>query len=315
MKIAYRRMSGAIGTSQLETGTRGLWFEKRGALYRALVTRGHTVDYVNRMTRYSQQLEEPKFDARTHDLLMVEFGSNNERFNGKDLDRTREMVDQHAGPIVFICDDPDLPYLWKTVGDGTKWSMWMNATRPQPFGGCPPSVRCYDAPFAALLPDPKPVSHEHTDRLVYMGRALGRKSTMKKILEAQLPLDIFSNPKDWKDYPVQVHEPPTQVERSNFYGTKLGCLVLADNKHKELGWRTGRAYHALYAGCPSVVEADHPALIEGGFVAFRDVEGLLQVAARWKSDEGARVDAWKSALPSVHQDRARMQKLFREFDL
>ena len=73
MYIVYRRMSGAIGLTDLEKGTRGLWLEKRRALLAELRRRGHVVDVVNRMTKFSEPLNPPEWNPRKCELLIIEF--------------------------------------------------------------------------------------------------------------------------------------------------------------------------------------------------------------------------------------------------
>src|SRR3984957_13659717 len=144
-------MSGAVGLTDEEKGTRGLWLEKRRALLKELRGRGHEVSVVNRMTAPSKVDDPPRWDPKRCDLLMIEFGSSNARFYGEDLALTQCMADEHAGPIVFLCDDPDLPYAWKMVTSRRdRWTAWFNASMGVPFGGQPPEIRILDAPFASL---------------------------------------------------------------------------------------------------------------------------------------------------------------------
>lgn len=314
MKIAYRRMSGPIGLTSVETGTRGLWFEKRLALVAALKGRGHEVDFINRFTKYTAgAVWETEFSATSHDVLVIEFGSGNTQFYGKDLARTQEMVTGHRGRVIFLCDDPDLPYLWKTVpvSDYSRWSVWMNAFRPQPFGGAPEGIRHFDAPFASLFPGGKRPIEPEEKTLVYIGRPNGRTKVLKEIL-GKVSVVICGRAAEWREFSgaqvPRVFAPPEQSERATFYSRYLGCLVLADAKHKRLGWRTGRAYHALYAGCPAVVEHDHDAL--KAFPSFRDAAALNALVERW-STPGVRLGDWKLTFDKVsYEDRRIMDETF-----
>jgi hypothetical protein len=271
-------MSGPIGTSQIETGTRGLWLEKRNALVADLSRRGHQVDYINRMTKFSQQLFEPEFGPKTHDLLMLEFGSSNAVFYKDDLAKTECMVEEHKGEIVFICDDPDLPYRWKTLKSTNRWSVWMNAFRPQAFGGQPKEIKCFDTPFASLLEYRLPLT-KYGDRFVYLGRPGGRRAAVEKVIASGVRWTVYGRQAEWKQFQVAVKPSPTQAQRSAFYSGQLGCIVLADAKHKRLGWRTGRGYHALYAGCPVIREAEHDAL--RAFTPFETAHDLVRIQAYW----------------------------------
>lgn len=261
MKIAYRRMSGAIGTSHLEQGTRGMWWEKRLALVAWLRARGHTLHYVNRMTKYSAQPRTYAFDD-TYDVLMIEFGSANQQFYGEDLAGTLGMAARHKGRIIFINDDPDLPYLWKSVPieRQKRWVCWYNATQPQPFGGQPAHLPMRDFPFGALVPMQAP-RDASDDALVYIGRPQGREKQVDALVAAQAPVRWYAKPKEYARWPqIQVQAPPQQPQRAAFYSRQLACLALADAKHKRMGWRTGRAYHAVAAGCPALSSLDHPGI-------------------------------------------------------
>lgn len=238
----------------------------------------------------------------------VTFGGANERFYGKDLAETQAMVARHRGPIVFICDDPDLPYLWKTVKKPGQWVAWLNATRPQPFGGQPAAVKCYDAPFASLLDFVEPRAAQ-SGSLVYLGRPNGRTAAVRKVLASGVPIQFYGRFKEWVGYDVIVAASPTQAERRAFYSRQLGCLALADKKHKQLGWRTGRAYHALHAGCPVVVEADHDALTRA-FYAFHYGEELARWHASMLQPE-VRLAEWTNQRDRAKTDRAIFEETLR----
>jgi hypothetical protein len=316
MKIAYCRMSGPIGLTSVETGTRGLWFEKRKALVRALMLRGHTVDFVSRFTRFTAAAQEPVRCNETHELLMVEFGSSNRQFYAKDLDAIGATTVQHVGPIVFVCDDPDLPYVWSGIPADRldRWTVWMNATRPQAFAGMPTSMRVLDAPFASLLQPAAEVSRPGYDKLVYIGRTMGRDKVLKALTrEASEAFVACGRPAEWTRYAgTKLMDSPPQTERSAFYRRFLGSLVLADAKHKRLGWRTGRAYHALYAGCPAVVETDHDAL---PFARFGTPAELRSLVALWRRMPEVRQTAWETQLTLARADVAIMNQTFAECGL
>lgn len=304
MRIAYRRMSGAIGLSLEEKGTRGLWWEKRRALFSALQNRGHSITLFNRMTKPSIGINSRaamNFRQDSADVLMIEFGSNNTNFYGEDLLETQEMARLHPGKIVYLCDDPDLPYLWKTVQtDFDRWSVWMNARYAAPFGGQPAEVRCFDFPFSSLQAARVPSHTYQADALVYIGRAGGRDSAVKDLIQSRAPWRVYGRAAEWNKFLIPVFDAPDQPFRANFYHSQIGCLVLADAKHKRLGWRTGRAYHALLAGCPAVVEASHTAL--GSFQQYREGNELHELLKHWRNPEH-RLTEWKRQINCMADER------------
>src|SRR6202042_2461791 len=250
-----------------------MWLEKRRALLAALDRRGHEVSIFNKMTKFSEPLVPATWEPKKCDLLMVEFGSSNTQFYGEHLSVTRSMVEQHKGPIIYLCDDPDLPYQWKTeLGRLERWAVWMNATRGEAFGGQPSSIPILDAPFAAMLPKPTGAGIA-TEPAVYIGRPKGREKAFREVLEAGVELEVCGREKEWTGFNVKVLPAPEQGVRSEFYRRRLASVVMADKKHKRMGWRTGRAYHALYAGTPAIVEADHVEIAEQ-FASFRHAEDL-----------------------------------------
>lgn len=278
MKIAYRRMSGTVSFSAEEKGSRGLWWEKRQGLVRWLVARGHSIDLVSRLSKKSDSglLGLAPYDPARHEVLMVEFGSSNERFNGADLTETMRIANAHKGLGIFLCDDPDLPFLWDRLHDVSKWVAWTNARYPEPIGKQPAIVPSLDFPFAAVLTPPplQPNRAAASDELVYLGRPNGRAKSLRMVLSSGVPLRVYSKPADWDGFDVVVGEPPSQPKRRAWYASKGASLVLADAKHKRMGFRTGRAYHALLAGTPFLYERDHKAFA-GCVGGFADAPQLL----------------------------------------
>ncbi len=273
MRIAYRRMSGTIGLSDQEPGTRGAWLEKRRALLGLLKSRGHDVELVGRLSKASGGASLPW--QPPYDLLMVEFGGANKMFNGKQLIETLNISMQHQGPKVFLCDDPDLDFLWDEYRDLTYagWSIWNNSLSASRLPRQPGDVPVFDYPFSWNVPELEPRTSYATEHLVYIGRPGGRAKAINELVQARVPFVAYANPKEWAKHPqVQVALPPTQAQRAGFYADSLGCLALADAKHKRLAWRTGRAFHALAAGCPAHVEHGHPGL--AGFQQYRDAGSL-----------------------------------------
>lgn len=294
MKIAYRRMSGAIGVTDAERGTRGLWWEKRKALFKELMMRGHEVSIVNRLTEPSKHIGAvDKFTALDCGLLIVEFGSSNTQFYGSDLEETKWLAENFKGPKVFICDDPDLPFIWEWAKKPNEWTCWYNANLGKAIGKEPIGVKIVDFPFSSLQDALEPREDYLREKFVYIGRPLGRGPAVRNLIAGRVPWRIYGKPKEWEEFGVAVHAPPDQPQRAQFYSMQLGSLVLADRKHKQLGWRTGRAYHAVLAGCPAVVELDHKAL--QGFAKWRSTDDLMKLHARWM-DPNHRHDDWKKQI-------------------
>jgi hypothetical protein len=311
MKILYRRMSGKIGVTDQEVGTRGLWLEKRKALLSLLEARGHTVHRASLPTKESVGQFECRYEP-PYDLLFIEFGSSNAQFYGEDLKKTVKFVSEHKGQIIFLNDDPDLPYLWDTVEEPKRWAVWANAITPQPFGGQPREVRMYDFPFSSLQNSLKPSRQYQKDALVYLGRPIGRKQMVQSLFAFGAPWRIHGKPKEWAEFGVEVYEPPTQSARADFYNRQIGCLALADAKHKLLGWRTGRAYHAVLAGCPVLAEADHPALRI--FSTFRHVKEVREWYERMK-DDVSRETVWAAQLEMIRSERQVIDATLKRFQL
>jgi hypothetical protein len=245
MLVGYRRMSGKVNLSETEAGTRGSWWEKRKAFFSFLHSRGHIVEVLDD--------DAPR---RSFDILFVEFGSRNSLFYKKSLEATRLIVNRPHGQVIYLCDDPDLPYEWKHVLSLKNWVIWANSVNGCDFS-C--DVPCRDFPFSSLQ-TPRPASHLFEPELVYIGRPLGRRASLSSVLDSVSSLRVYSKPQDWKGWSLEIRPSPTQVARSDFYNRRLACLGLADRKHHALGWRTGRIFHAAMAGCPPIIEHEHISL-------------------------------------------------------
>lgn len=302
MKIAYRRMSGAIGVSELEKGSRGLWWEKRKAFVKLLRSRGHKVEYVNRMTKFSER--GPILPLTPdHDLLIIEFGSSNTAFYKDDLEETARMITRHDGKIIFICDDPDLPYRWETVmnKDYSRWSAWYNCLAPFATPHHPNGMLAFDFPFSSFQEFHRP-RNEYGQHLVYIGRPTGRDAYVQQFIKNKVPWKVYSNPKDWKEYirtgKLEIHNPPDQPMRLDFYQRQLGCLALADTKHRRLGWRTGRAYHAVLAGCPALIHKSHELK---GFDHFETPQEVIEYAKYWM-DPVSRCYSWEHSMHAILEE-------------
>ena len=306
MKIAYRRMSGAIWVSPKEKGKRGLWYEKRIALINVLTKRGHQVDFTSRLTAESDLIVQKHDLKREHELLFVEFGSSNTQFYGKDLEETNKQINDHLGPVIFLNDDPDLPMIWEMVKKPKQWSCWYNACAVKSLGKQPIGVPSYDMPFSAFQTFHEPMHSGYQNQyLVYIGRPLGRSTAVKKLIAGNAPWRVFGKQKEWEEFGVIVADAPEQTEREGFYRAQLGSLVLADKKHKEMGWRTGRAYHAIAAGCPAMVESDHKHL--RAFPMFSSMADIQKCFYRWR-DPDQRIMEWQKTLEILLWDKQIAEK-------
>lgn len=312
MRIAYRRMSGPIGITKFEEGTRGLWLEKRLALVRTLRNRGHRVDFVNRMTKFSNQGSIETLN-NNHELLIVEFGSNNEQFYGDDLLKTLRYMQKHEGQIIFICDDPDLPLFWKKLDPSiiARITCWYNCAYPVPFGGQPEYVQPKSFPISGLIECKEPQT-QREEKLVYIGRPSGREKIFTEIFKENVPVQIYGREKEWKEFNIKPLDPPEQANRAFFYGMQLGSLVIADKKHKRMGWFTGRAFHAIAAGCPAIAEFDHVGMM--GVAKFLNATDLKFIIQELKNPAHREL-VWRAQRDWVKEMRIECEQRFGEMGL
>lgn len=259
MIVGYRRLSGAIGITEHESGTRGMWWEKRAALLAALRLRGHEVHLLSKPTRPSRGLWEIPPPDTELDLLMVEFGGTNKIFFGEDLAATADIITHHSGPAIYLWDDPDLPL--PAGMDGLQpWTIWANSPGAERLAG-PPGSRVLDFPFASLQA-PAPPSVPGVQRFIYMGRPTGRRADLEYLDPALV--EVYGRPAEWAAHNVEVHCAPAQPLRSALYARYAGGLALASGKHKRMAWRTGRGTHCILSGTPIVTPEDHPGLARYG---------------------------------------------------
>lgn len=240
MKVGYRRYSGkAFLAGDKVTSTRGAWLEKRIAFVELLKSRGHEIEIVNTGDPF-----------KLFDVLFVEFGSNNKVFYGDDITYTEELMSYNGEfekKIIFICDDPELfPKLNPFFVD----HYWVNADNElacsKHFG-----VSCESFPFYGLQ-EVRRFAGEHNGKVVYYGgTSQGREERLSKY-KVLLPIEVYGKEKDYKT--INPKAPPSQEERSDFYRSFAYCLGMQDNKHRKLGWNTGRIYHAIASGIPVLFE-------------------------------------------------------------
>lgn len=268
MNILYRRWAGSLALGDQEQGLRGIWWEKRRALI-AFLRRKHTVTLASRPSRFSRGLWEYSPGYKKSDVLMLEFGPCHWVWNQDDIQETVKLVQAHKGPVVFLCDDPEMLYgclepralRLLNQKNFSRWSLWLNTPLPQPdvqqrLPGC----KVVDAHYAALI-KPRPYGSFTRRAAVYMGRGGDGREALLEQIHTQVPIHVYGKQKEWTRIQV-FDEPPSQVDRGNVYAQYPVSVCVTDREHKRLGWRTGRAYHSLLAGVPTLVEAEHPVLLK-----------------------------------------------------
>jgi hypothetical protein len=253
--IAYRRVAGKIGLTANENGIRGAWVEKRIALMKHFLNLNYQIVLLSETTETTKQQGYKTFSKyQPCDLLVVEFGGNNLQFYKKDWFKTLEIIKAHTGQILFLIDDPDLPFLWHLLPD-EDWSRWtiaanaVNTNAVREVLKVPAKAKVVDYP---MMPegDNLTFNAKENSHLIYIGRPNGRKKYLNDYTQSD-HLRIAGQEKDWRQYDkIKLLPYPQQRHRKQFYQQFSGCLAISDNKHIQTGWRTGRAYHALYAGIP-----------------------------------------------------------------
>lgn len=257
--IGYRRITGNIGMSDNETGHRGVWLEKRRALWENILALGHVIKPLSPLTRASEisGLSYPKVEHE-QDILCIEFGGLNKVFFEKELAETAHFARKHCGKVVFLCDDPDLFCPWELfIGcDFNNWILALNSPTMCDIRK-PKGVKFVDLAFGSLL-NIKEQEQPTVNKIVYSGRSDGRMKTLKAISKAKGYIAIYGKPEEWDGTGWKVADaPPPQPKRSAFYGQALASLGLASAKHKKIGWRTGRVEHSIAAGTPALIESDN----------------------------------------------------------
>lgn len=253
--IAYRRVAGKIGLTANENGIRGAWVEKRIALIKHFLNLKYQIVLLSETTETTKQQGYKTFSKyQPCDLLVVEFGGNNLQFYKKDWLKTSQIIKAHTGQILFLIDDPDLPFLWHLLPD-EDWSRWtvaanaVNTNAVREILKVPAEAKVVDYP---MMPegDNLTFNAKENSHLIYIGRPNGRKKYLNDYTQSD-HLRIAGQEKDWRQYDkIKLLPYPQQRHRKQFYQQFSGCLAISDNKHIQTGWRTGRAYHALYAGIP-----------------------------------------------------------------
>lgn len=264
-RVGYRRVSGKIGLTNKENGVRGAWVEKRVALFKNMLDFGYRIIPLSEPTDSTSDDGFKSFDTYQEcDVLMLEFGGTNLQFYQKYWDKTIEMIKAHKGRIIFLNDDPDLPFLWNLLPDEdwSRWTIAANATNCAEVAEilkCPTGSTTVDLPMASGMEFAE--FHAGTiPKVVYIGRPNGRTKYFKEFTSSR-NLQIAGKEAEWEDFEsLEIWPNPQQRDRRKFYQQFHGCLAVYDDKHKKSGWRTGRAYHALYAGIPVCAPAGNNGL-------------------------------------------------------
>ena len=263
MIIGYRRVSGKLPLTNDEKGARGTWLEKRLALIASLEARKHSFRYLSEPTANSEAVGYQKLPYEPCDVLMLEFGGANLMFHQKAWNETFEIIKKYQGKIIFLCDDPDLPFLWKSLPDEdwARWTIAVNATQLDMTRlklNIPAQAQVVDTPFHALL-EQREFKDGQEFTAVYFGRPNGRMKSLTPYLQSGM-VTVAGKADEWKEEPISLVTPPEQKERSDWYRLWRACFAIYDKKHEVTGWRTGRAYHALLAGIPVAAPYGNPAL-------------------------------------------------------
>ena len=254
-KIGYRRVSGKIGLTNQENGVRGAWVEKRVAFFKNVLAQGMRIIPLSEATDPTANDGFETFDTYQEcDTLVLEFGGTNLQFYQKYWDKTVEMIKAHKGKVIFLNDDPDLPFLWELLPDEdwSRWTIAANAAVPAEVATilkCPEGSTTIDLPMASGMEFAE-FHPGSIDKIVYIGRPNGRTKYFKEYTRTK-HLQVAGKEAEWSDFDsLEILENPQQRDRRKFYQQFHGCLAVYDDKHKRSGWRTGRAYHAVYAGIP-----------------------------------------------------------------
>lgn len=321
MIIGYRRLSGKIGITDNETGDRGTWLEKRRGLFGELRRRGHTIIPMSKPTKESASQAIFESIQLGYDLLMIEFGGTNKLYFGDDIAETVRIVKKHDTiPVVFMTDDPDLWFPWESFGNACqgKRTLWVNAVADKRNIACvgkvPDRIGIVDAPFASLVPMAQNASSPTVQAAAYIGRPDGRSEWLMACAAFTPMVKVYGRQKEWTKIPITLSgEPPSQKARAGFYAAHAACLAVYDKKHVTLGWRTGRAYHALAAGTPVINCGSNLAIKPWAHTATSryDVEDQVK---RFM-DQGVREQVWSEQATIVKQDRAIMEEALRDSGL
>jgi hypothetical protein len=240
--------------------------------------------------------------------------SENLFFNTARIAKTVEVARHFIAankPIFLLYDDPELKLQVAggklDVGplDFKRLTVWANADLGDEGKAALSrsviyhrSASCADLvfenfPFNALLTYPEAVNSYVKDTAVYIGDHTGGR--LKALQQVAFPLEIYYTS---KNYPLTLAgKPPRQPERPAFYGQYRMTLGLQDSRHKKLRWFTGRLFHALSAGVPSVVPDD-------SFLA----EWFTPIS-HWEHAWNNRADAYAQAIQLIYAQQQQITSL------
>lgn len=288
--IGYRRVAGKIGLTNHEDGIRGAWVEKRITLLQDLLNNNAKLTFFSPPTKQTANAGLQHQTQYKHcDILFLEFGGTNLQFYKKDWEQTINIIKNHIGKICFINDDPDLPFLWNLLPNEnwSRWSVLANATNSDAVSKTlktPAKIQVHDYEMIANHNFAEYINAK-LNKIVYIGRPNGRTKYFNNFTQAKNLL-VAGKPNEWVNYPnINITEIPEQKNRRNFYRKFAGCLAVYDDKHKLCGWRTGRAYHALYAGIPVLAPVGNRGLDWAYAIQdYRDIDSFTELTATDKKN-------------------------------
>jgi len=303
MIIGYRRITSKIGLSFFESGQRGSWVEKRIGLINFLKSKNIEINYLSSFTSQSQHIKQSEGKI---DVLLLEFSGNNLNFYEKDYNHTLKLIEKHNGKIIFVCDDPDLPFLWKLLKneDFSRWDIWINAKnkeKAREILKIPDKCQVYDIPFHQFL-KPTNQSNYKIKKIIYIGNNTGRKKIFQELINSP-NLIISGREKEWQDYNVQITLMPDQKDRKQFYKLFFASLCVNDTKHLDSKWRTGRFYHGLYSGLPILTVKNYSSVNGYEIENFKDLDNFTTI-----SDE-YRLKIWQKQIDYATQDKGDLDKI------
>lgn len=277
MKIGYRRWSSPIGLSDKETCKISGWLEKRKALLRFLQSRGHQMIMLSKPTKHSAHIynyEQHKQWESQIDCLFIEMSNHNLFHNYDTVKESVELLARVNCPIYILWDDPELElHIWSSKFN----EFFINKDKVVVFTNAEnisgnedellkaiyykPHIDIKETvfeffPIVGLLDygarNSRAAFFPRKQELVYLGGGSGGRSPKLLAIKEQVPLKIFYHAKNYT-FPID-GDAPLQVNRLEFYAEYAANLGIQDKKHDTFGWLTGRGFHALMAGTPTLVE-------------------------------------------------------------
>jgi hypothetical protein len=234
------------------------WVEKRVAILKNLLDFNYRIKFFTPLA----DTEIKTFnDYDECDILVIELGFV-QSHKYKTLRKVSDLVNDHEGPIFYINDDPEHWLQWKWMNergdliheDWSRWTIIVNAIHTNRIAEAfpiPNKARIISTPLHTYM-TLNDYCNVGNNKLIYHGGVSGRENQVRDLVRTDT-LNVYNDRNNlWKSmFPeVIIHEAPKQSERMSLYRNHDGCLALYDYIHKECGWHTSRAYHALYSGIP-----------------------------------------------------------------